>query len=115
LKNKKSHAASYGQAAKLFNVAAKVYVYYCHFPSCESSAKLLPLLHAAVDNLMMRNLKKKYPKENISAETIYAVGKSDYVALQKLVSRQIEDDFKNLIADLACENISVLGNYRGVE
>ena len=100
LKNKKikrSRAASYGQAAKVFDVALKVYVYYCNLPDYESATKLLPMLHSAVDTLMMKHLKKKYPKENIKAETIEAVGKFDYVVLQKMVHQHIEDEFDKSI------------------
>ena len=105
LENKNSQAASYGQAAKLFNVAAKVYVYYCHLPDCESNAMLLPMLHAALDNLMMKKLKEKYPKENIKAQTISDVDKFEYVALQKLVTRHIEDDYKNMILPVQYDDI----------
>ena len=84
---KKSRASSYGQAAKVFDVALKVYVYYCNLPDFEFAAKLLPALHGAVDTLMMKNLKKEYPKEDIKSETIEAVGKSEYFALQKLLGR----------------------------
>ena len=108
LKNKKikrSRAASYGQAAKVFGVALKVYVYYCNLPDYESAAKLLPMLHSAVDTLMMKNLKKKYPKENIKAKTIEAVGKSDYVVLQKMVKKHIEDEFENKILPVHYDDI----------
>jgi hypothetical protein len=102
---KKSRAASYGQAAKVFDVALKVYVYYCSLPDCECAAKLLPMLHAAVDTKMMRNLRKNYPEENIKAETIEAVDKADYVSLQKLVKRHIEDEFDNLILPVHYDDI----------
>jgi hypothetical protein len=108
LKNKvikSSRAASYGQAAKIFDVALKVYVYYCNLPDCESAAKLLPMLHGAVDTLMMKNLKKNYPKEDIKAKTIEAVSKSDYVALQKLVTKHINDEFNNLILPVQYDDI----------
>jgi hypothetical protein len=104
-KIKKSRTASYGQAAKVFNVALKVYVYYCILPDWESTARLLPMLHAAVDTLMMKNLKKKYPEENIKAGTIEAVGKTDYVTLQKLVIKHIEDEFNSTILPVQYDDI----------
>ena len=104
-KIKKSQSASYGHAAKVFDIAGKVYVYYCHLPGCESAAKLLPVLHGAVDTLIMKNLKKEYPKENIKAETIEAVSKSEYFALQKLVAKHIEDEFKSLILPVQYDDI----------
>lgn len=103
--SKKSRTASYGQAAKVFDVALKVYVYYCDLPNCESAAKLLPLLHAAVDTLMMRNLRKKYPKDSIKAQTIKGVGKTEYFALQKLVAKHIEDKFDNQILPVQYDDI----------
>jgi len=108
LKNKKikqSQSASYGQAAKVFNVAGKVYFYYCHLPDCESATKLLPVLHAAVDTVMMKNLKRKYPNNNIKAETVEGVTKLEYVALQKLVARHIEDEFNSLIFPVQYDDI----------
>jgi hypothetical protein len=108
LKNKKikrSQAASYGQAAKVFDVALKVYVYYCNLPDRESAAKLLPMLHSAVDTRMMKNLKEKYPMENVKAETIEAIGKSDYVVLQKMVHQHIKDEFDKSILPVHNDDI----------
>ena len=104
-KIKKSQSASYGQAAKVFDIAGKVYAYYCHLPGCESATKLLPVLHGAVDTLIMKNLKKKCPKNNIKAETVEAVTKLEYFALQKLVARHIEDEFNNLILPVQYDDI----------
>lgn len=100
LKNKrikKSHPASYGQAGKVFNVILKVCVYYCHYPDYQSSRKLIPLLHAAVDTKMMKYLKAKYQQEDIKAESIEAVTKAEYVTIQKMVNMDIEDKFENQI------------------
>ena len=80
-------------------------VYYCHLPDCESVAKLLPVLHAAVDTRMMKNLKKEYPRESIKAETVEAVSEPEYFALQKLVSKHIEDEFNNLILPVQYDDI----------
>ena len=102
---KKSSAASYGQAAKVFDVAAKVYVYYCHLPDCKASEKLLPMLHAAIDTLMMKNLKKTYPGEKIKATTIEAVDMSEYCTLQKLVIKHIQDKYANLILPVHYDDI----------
>jgi hypothetical protein len=102
---KRSRAASYGQAAKVFDVALKVYVYYCNLPDSVSVSKLLPMLHSAVDTLMMKNLKMKYLEENVKAKTIEAVGKSDYVVLQKMVKKHIEDEFENKILPVHYDDI----------
>ncbi len=100
LKNKvekKSKPASYGHAAKVFDIAVKVYVHYCHLPSCEAAVVLLPFLHGAVDTPIMKNLKSKYPDAGVKSETIESVGKSEYVALQSLVSKHIQEEFKSEI------------------
>jgi hypothetical protein len=108
LKNKQikeSQAASYGQAAKVFNIALKIYVYYCNLPDRETAAKLLPLLHAAVDTPMMMELEKDFPDANLKAKTIAAVGKTDYVTLRKLVMRHIDKKFGNQILPVEYEDI----------
>jgi hypothetical protein len=102
---KKSRSASYGQAGKVFNIVLKVYVYYCHYPNDNAAAKLLPLLHAGIDTLMMRDLKKRYPLENIIAETIEAVDELEYAVLQRLVNQHIEDEFENLITPVQWDDI----------
>lgn len=98
-------SASYGQAAKLFNVATKVYLYYCHLPNNESVVKLLPLIHAAVDTLMMKYLKTQYPEEKFQAGTIEAVGRYEYLILQKLVTKNIQDKFMNQILPVQWDDI----------
>ena len=111
-KIKKSRAASYGQAAKVFNVALKVYVYYCNLPDYETATRLQPMLHCAVDTLMMGHLKKKYPKENLEAKTIEAVSKSDYVVLQKMVKQHMEDEFDKPLLPVQYEDIMWYGLNR---
>ena len=48
-KIQRSQAASYGQAAKVLDIAAKVYVYYCSQPTADIAGRITPLLHGAVD------------------------------------------------------------------
>ena len=104
-KIKKSRSASYGQAAKVFDVALKVYVYYCNLPDNDTASKLLPLLHGAVDTLMMKDLKTRFPNANIKAETIEAVERIDYFSLQNLVTKHIEDEFDNQILPVQWDDI----------
>jgi hypothetical protein len=108
LKNKslkKSHAASYGHAAKVFDIAVKVYVHYCNLPDRESAFLLVPFLHGAVDNPIMKNLKAQYPKSCVESETIESVGKAEYELLQALVSRHIRDEFKSAIFPVQYDDI----------
>jgi len=50
-------------------------------------------------------LKKKYPNENLKPETIEAVGKPDYVVLQKMVMKHIDDEFQNKILPVHYDDI----------
>jgi hypothetical protein len=102
---KKSRAASYGQAGKVFNIVLKVYVYYCGYPNNDAAAKLFPLLHAGIDTVMMKNLKENHPQKNIKARTIEAVDKPEYMSLQKLVKMQIEDKFDDQIFPVQWDDI----------
>jgi hypothetical protein len=65
----------------------------------------MPLLHAGIDTKMMKALKEDYPEANIQAETIEAVSKSDYVSLQNLVVKHIEDKFQNQIMPVQYDDI----------
>jgi hypothetical protein len=89
LKNGKvqqSHAASYGQGAKVLDIAIKVCVYYCAQPTAEDAERIVPLLHGAVDTPIMKHLKKsKYATTTIRATTIKQVDKTSYQALQSIV------------------------------
>ncbi len=98
-------AASYGQAAKLFNVVTKVYVYYCSLPSCETTAILIPLLHAAIDTKMMNHLRNRYSEENFKAGTIESVDEAEYNVIRKLVMMNIKDEFNNLILPVHYDDI----------
>jgi hypothetical protein len=48
--------ASYGQAAKVVDIMLKVCVSYCHLPSPEEAARIVPKLAGAVDNLVLEHL-----------------------------------------------------------
>lgn len=108
LKNKAvkvSKKASYGHAAKVFDIAVKVYVYYCHLPNCEKVTELLPLLHGAVDTPIMNNLISRYQTAGINSETIESVGESQYLVLQSLVARHIKEEFNDEIYPVQYDDI----------
>ncbi len=102
---KKGQAASYGQAGKVFDVAGKVLVYYCHQPNCQSAEKLIPMLHAAVDTIMMKILIEKYPKMGVQAKTIGDVDRQKYSTLQKMVGQHIAEVFHGLIYPVQYDDI----------
>jgi len=85
-KTQRSQAASYGQAAKVLDIAAKVYVYYCSQPTADIAGRITPLLHGAVDTPIMEHLKKsRYATIPIRAATIKDLDETAYQALQSVV------------------------------
>ncbi len=106
---KKSKPASYGQAAKVLDIAIKVYVYYCGLPRREVSEKVVQLLFGAIDTPILNHLKSKFPEENIEANTIENITKSDYDKLQSLLQRDISDGFSNQIMPVQYDDI--MWNY----
>ena len=78
--------ASYGQGAKVLDIAIKVYVYYCSQPTPVIAERLLPLLHGAIDVKIMNHLKKSTGEgATIRATTIKEVDEHGYQVLQSLV------------------------------
>jgi len=101
---KKRESASYGHAAKVFDVVAKVYVYYCRLPSCEAAAVLLPFLHGAIDTPIMKNL-TKYLDLNTNLETIGSVGETEYHTLQSFILKHIQEYFESQILPAQYDDI----------
>jgi len=74
-------ACSYGQAAKVLDVAAKVYFYYCAQPSIDAAGRIVPVLHGGVDNQIMRHLIRRFPETAIRAKSIRQVDREEYTKL----------------------------------
>ncbi len=92
----KARPASYGHAAKVFDVASKVYVYYCHLPSRQIATSLLPFLHGAIDTAIMENLKERYRECEVAATDLGEIGRTEYRVLQGLIARHIEEEFSDV-------------------
>ena len=81
-----SQPSSYGQAAKVLDIATKVYVYYCAQPNAEIAQRIMPFLKGAIDTPIMRYLKQsKFATTTICATTIQGVDERAYHALQSVV------------------------------
>jgi hypothetical protein len=50
---------SYGHAAKVLDLALKVYVYYCNMPSPSKAESLVPRLNGTIGTRILRHLFKK--------------------------------------------------------
>ncbi len=95
LKNGKvrpSQPSSYGHAAKVLDVATKVYVYYCTQPSAQVAQRIVPFLHGAIDVLIMGDLRNsKHATTRIRATSIQEVDRIAYQALQSVVSAKARE------------------------
>jgi hypothetical protein len=81
-----SGPSSYGQAAKILDIAMKVYVYYCTQPTPGIGERIVLYLHGAIDTPIMKYLKKAKPDMcKIRATTIKALDKEAYQALQSVL------------------------------
>lgn len=102
---KTSRSAAYGHAAKIFDIVAKVFVYYCRLPSPEAADRTEQFLHAAIDTPILRELKGKYPETAVAAETIEQIDQSQYRKLQDLARRHITDEFHGAILPVQYDDI----------
>ncbi|MGG5239623.1 hypothetical protein ACQZ2F_08700 [Pseudomonas lurida] len=104
-REKPSRPASYGHAAKVFDISVKVYVHYCHLPNSKTTVMLLPFLHGAIDNPIMNFLKSKYPLASIKAKTIATLEILEYKALQDLITEHIQEEFQGKIFPVQYDDI----------
>jgi hypothetical protein len=108
---KTEEPSSYGHAAKVLDLALKVYVYYCKMPSPAKAESLMPRLNGAIDTPILRHVFKKL--EDIYREsfpthylwTIKMIGKEDYDLLQKVIRQDIRDSFDDNILPVQYDDI----------
>jgi len=102
---------SYGHAAKVLDLALKVYVYYCKMPDPAKAEFLMPRLNGAIDTPILRYLFKKL--EDIYREsfpphylwTIKMIDKENYELLQKVIRQDISDSFDDNISPVQYDDI----------
>ena len=105
-KIKDSGPASYGQIAKTLDVVLKVVIHYCYWPDQKKSKELKKLLHAAIDNKMMRLLRNHYPDYfHLWPNTVEAVDKEVYKKLQQLVKKFIREKHDDSILPIDFDDI----------
>jgi len=108
---KTEEPSSYGHAAKVLDLALKVYVYYCNMPSPAKAESLMPRLNGAIDTPILRLLYKKlediyrksYPPHYLW--TIKMIDKEDYDLLQKVIRQDIKDSFDDNISPVQYDDI----------
>ena len=108
---KTEEPSSYGHAAKVLDLALKVFVYYCKMPSPAKAEVLTPTLNGVIDTPILRHLFKKL--EDIYREsypphylwTIKMIEKGDYDLLQRVIRQDIKDSFDNNISPVQYDDI----------
>jgi hypothetical protein len=108
---KTEEPSSYGHAAKVLDLALKVYVYYCKMPSPAKAESLMPRLNGAIDTPILRHLFKKlediysksYPPHYLW--TIKMIDREDYDLLQKIIRQDIRDSFKDKLSPVQYDDI----------
>ncbi len=101
----------YGHAAKVLDLALKVYVYYCRMPGPAKAKSLMPRLNGIIDTSILRSLFKKlddiyrefYPPHYFW--TITMIAKEDYDLLQRVIRQDIRVSFDNNILPVQYDDI----------
>jgi hypothetical protein len=108
---KTEEPSSYGHAAKVLDLALKVYVYYCKMPSAAKAVLLAPRLNGVIDTPILRHLFKRL--EDIYGKsapphylwTIGMINEEDYDLLQKALRQEIRDSFDDRISPVQYDDI----------
>ncbi len=108
---KTEEPSSYGHAAKVLDLALKVFVYYYNMPSPAKAESLMPRLNGVIDTPILRLLYKKlediyrksYPPHYLW--TIKMIDKKDYDLLQKVIRQDIKDSFDDNISPVQYDDI----------
>ena len=89
---KKTQSASWGQGAKVIDVALKVYFYYCRLPTPERSDKIFPLLNGAIDTKILHYFKKRDNSSRLlKSSTLGTIDRGTYEFLQKMIREDIRE------------------------
>lgn len=102
---KPSCTASYGQEAKVLDIALKVYVYYCHLPDPETAERITQWLNSAIDTKMMVYLKGLPGGDVVNVTSIEQVNENTYTNLQALVRMDIECNFPTRILPVQWDDL----------
>jgi hypothetical protein len=108
---KTEEPSSYGHAAKVLDLALKVYVYYCRMPSPAKAELLTPRLNGVIDTPILRHLFTRLqdiygkPSPPHYLWTIKMINEEDYDLLQKALRQEIIDSFDDRISPVQYDDI----------
>ena len=103
--------SSYGHAAKVLDLALKVYVYYCKMPIPAKAESLTPRLNGVIDTPILRHLFTRLediygrPSPPHYLWTIKMISEEDYDLLQKALRQEIRDSFEDRISPVQYDDI----------
>ena len=108
---KTEEPSSYGHAAKVLDLALKVYVYYCKMPIPAKAESLTPRLNGVIDTPILRHLFTRLediygrPSPPHYLWTIKMISEEDYDLLQKALRQEIRDSFEDRISPVQYDDI----------
>lgn len=108
---KTEEPSSYGHAAKVLDLALKIYVYYCQMLTPAKAESLTPRLNGVIDTPILRHLFKRLedmygkPSPPHYLWTIKMVNEEDYDLLQKALRQEIRDSFGDRISPVQYDDI----------
>jgi len=108
---KTEEPSSYGHAAKVLDLALKIYVYYCKLPSPGKVELLTPRLNGVIDTPILRHLFTRLqdmygkPSPPRYLWTIKMINEEDYDLLQKALRQEIRDSFDDRISPVQYDDI----------
>jgi hypothetical protein len=108
---KTEEPSSYGHAAKVLDLALKIYVYYCKMLTPAKAELLTPRLNGVIDTPILRHLFKRLediygkPSPPHYLWTIKMINEADYDLLQKTLRQEIRDSFDDRISPVQYDDI----------
>jgi len=108
---KTEEPSSYGHAAKVLDLALKIYVYYCKMLTPAKAELLTPRLNGVIDTPILRHLFKRLediygkPSPPHYLWTIKMINEEDYDLLQKALRQEIRDSFDDRISPVQYDDI----------
>jgi hypothetical protein len=108
---KTEEPSSYGHAAKVLDLALKIYVYYCKMPSPGKVELLTPRLNGVIDTPILRHLFTRLqdmygkPSPPRYLWTIKMINEADYDLLQKALRQEIRDSCDDRISPVQYDDI----------
>jgi hypothetical protein len=108
---KTEEPSSYGHAAKVLDLALKIYVYYCKMLSPAKAELLTPRLNGVIDTPILRHLFTRLqdmygkPSPPRYLWTIKMINEEDYDLLQQALRQEIRDSFDARISPVQYDDI----------